>query len=379
MEERFTYDWLNRLDSIWLNGVPTGRMAYDALGRMADKRADGLDVFFSSAQYDYVGPDGQLRPHAVSSATMEGFFAATDCQEIAYTMFDKVRAVNCNGSNRYVFEYGYDHQRTRMTATDGATLMVGKDYVGNCEFVRHLASSQQSYTYLSGPMGVFAMVTKTDGMEEVQYILKDHLGSYTAITDDESDMVLEQIFDAWGNPRDPATWTGYTVPEPVEGPMLDRGFTGHEHHYAFGLINMNGRMYDPIMSSFLSVDNYVQSPETMQGFNRYAYCLNNPLRYTDPDGEWVQYVVGGLLGAWNGYSIGRAAGLSGWDLAWSTIGGAVVGTATAGIGNAVSSAYGAVAGGAVAGAFSGAGNGMIQGLATNSKTLGADVLNGLWK
>ena len=60
LEERFTYDRLNRLDSIWLNGVPTGRMVYDALGRMTDKRADGHSVF-SSAHHDYVGPDGQLR------------------------------------------------------------------------------------------------------------------------------------------------------------------------------------------------------------------------------------------------------------------------------------------------------------------------------
>jgi len=39
---------------------------------------------------------------------------------------------------------------------------------------------------------------------------------------------------------------------------LDRGFTGHEHLYNFGLINMNGRVYDPFMSTFLSPDNYIQ-------------------------------------------------------------------------------------------------------------------------
>ena len=59
-------------------------------------------------------------------------------------------------------------------------------------------------------------------------------------------------------------------------------FAAHEHLYAFGLINMNGRIYDPQMSSFLSVDAYVQSPDNSQNFNRYAYCLNNPLKYTDP-------------------------------------------------------------------------------------------------
>ena len=71
----------------------------------------------------------------------------------------------------------------------------------------------------------------------------------------------------------------------TDEPLFDRGFTGHEHLYAFGLINMNGRVYDPLMSSFLSPDNYVQDPTSQQGFNRYAYCFYNPLKYVDPTGE----------------------------------------------------------------------------------------------
>ena len=235
-------------------------------------------------------------------------------------------------------------------------------------------------------MGVFAVVEKRNGAESIHYIMKDHLGSWTTITDAQGNVEQEVSFDAWGNPRDAETWSGS-----YNGAlMFDRGFTGHEHVYYnsdnfnalwfdIGLINMNGRMYDPIMSSFLSVDNYVQAPDFSQSFNRYAYCWNNPLRYTDPSGEWVQYVIGGLLGAWNGYSIGRAAGLSGWDLAWATIGGAAVGAISGGIGTYVSSVSTAAVGGLCGGAISGAGNGLIQGWATDSKTLGADVLNGLWK
>jgi hypothetical protein len=48
---------------------------------------------------------------------------------------------------------------------------------------------------------------------------------------------------------------------------------------------MNARLYDPQIGSFLSPDPFVQSPDFSQSFNRYSYCLNNPLKYTDPDGE----------------------------------------------------------------------------------------------
>ncbi len=49
---------------------------------------------------------------------------------------------------------------------------------------------------------------------------------------------------------------------------------------------MNGRLYDPIVGRFLSPDPYIQAPDNTQSFNRYSYCLNNPLKYTDPSGEW---------------------------------------------------------------------------------------------
>ncbi len=48
---------------------------------------------------------------------------------------------------------------------------------------------------------------------------------------------------------------------------------------------MNGRLYDPLLARFFSPDNYVQQPTNSQNFNRYSYCLNNPLKYTDPSGE----------------------------------------------------------------------------------------------
>lgn len=47
-----------------------------------------------------------------------------------------------------------------------------------------------------------------------------------------------------------------------------RGYTGHEMLPEFGLINMNGRMYDPLLGRFLSPDNYVQMPDYSQNFNR---------------------------------------------------------------------------------------------------------------
>jgi hypothetical protein len=52
---------------------------------------------------------------------------------------------------------------------------------------------------------------------------------------------------------------------------------------------MNGRVYDPVIALFLSPDNYVQDATSSLNFNRYTYCLNNPLIYTDPSGDFFAF------------------------------------------------------------------------------------------
>jgi RHS repeat-associated protein len=129
-------------------------------------------------------------------------------------------------------------------------------------------------------------------------MLSTGLGSPSLITDDSGNPVQELSFDAWGKRRDPATWQPYTPDATIPPAFIDRGFTFHEHLYPFTLINMpalssaegNGRAYDPLVGRFLSADPYIQAPDNTQNLNRYSYCLNNPLRYSDPSGELLWYV-----------------------------------------------------------------------------------------
>ncbi len=77
-------------------------------------------------------------------------------------------------------------------------------------------------------------------------------------------------------------WSYTAVPTSF---TFDRGYTLHEHLDAYQLINMNGRVYDPLLGRFLSPDPYVSIPDFTQSFNRYSYGLNNPMMYVDPSGN----------------------------------------------------------------------------------------------
>jgi RHS repeat-associated protein len=90
------------------------------------------------------------------------------------------------------------------------------------------------------------------------------------------------------------TLTSPPSPLPLEGRgscwSFDRGFIGHEHLDGFGLINMNGRVYDPMLARFLSPDPIVQAASYGQNYNRYSYCLNNPLKFVDPSGYTMYHL-----------------------------------------------------------------------------------------
>ena len=169
--------------------------------------------------------------------------------------------------------------------------------------------------------------------------ITDNLGSIIAVYDNNLNKVYEASYDAWGR---------QTVTLDEIG--LYRGYTGHENVGRSELVNMNHRVYDSSIGRFLSPDNYVQLPENSQSFNRYSYCINNPLKYTDPSGELfgiddaiVAFAIGGFnvaMATYNGESVWKAVGISllssaasyGMGAAFNGIGG-LFGHSVGGFGN----------------------------------------------
>jgi RHS repeat-associated protein len=77
----------------------------------------------------------------------------------------------------------------------------------------------------------------------------------------------------------------------------DKQFTGQRLD-GTGLYYYNARYYDPIIGRFISADTIVPNPANPQAFNRYSYCLNNPLKYIDPSGHgWFDNIIKGLQDA----------------------------------------------------------------------------------
>ena len=194
--------------------------------------------------------------------------------------------------------------------------------------------------YLCGDPYSAPAVYNSNGEEgKLLFLHRDQLGSIVAITDLNGKLIEARHFDAWGKVLSITDGNG----NKLENLLLDRGYTGHEHLASVGLIHMNGRLYDPALHRFLMPDNYIQDPFNTQNFNRYGYCLNNPLVYVDKNGEIVWWVVGvaALIGAYTGGTIannGEANPIK-WNYSVDTfahiLSGAVIGALSGYVGGAI--------------------------------------------
>ena len=123
----------------------------------------------------------------------------------------------------------------------------------------------------------FALHTQREGNlngkppKAVSYFHHDHLGSLAVISNAAGAVIERLAYDPWGKRRQTNGLADST--DTLRSANTKRGYTMDE----MGVINMNGRVYDPAIGRFLTADPFIQAPGNLQSYNRYAYVLDNPL------------------------------------------------------------------------------------------------------
>ena len=322
--ETFSYDKAYRLTSVKNGNATTMTVTYSANGNITSKMGVGT--------YSY----SSAKPHAVTSIENTQKAISDESQTIAYTPFNKVQTIT-QGDKTLNITYGTDNQRIKTELKANNKLQEMRIYAGTYERLTQNGKTT-AYQYIYSPDGLVGIYVKpSNGTAEMHYAVTDHLGSLLELYKSNGTQTYSASYDAWGK----QTITKNTL-------NLRRGYCLHEHWNEFDLIDMNGRFYDPQLARFLSPDPYVQDCTNPQNFNRYAYCLNNPLKYTDPSGEFWHIVIGAAIGGianlvanWN-----NCDGF--WQYATAFTAGAGAGALTAATGGAGASVW-AVGGVAAAG------------------------------
>lgn len=338
--ESFTYDNLNRLTSATVSGRTAFTATYASNGNLSTK-TDAGSYSYHATKFNAVTGVTNPSPSPVPLPQ----------QSISYTAFMQPEVITEANTANVPFEltytYGADYERIKgVLKQNGAVINTRYYFSGDFEKDVITAGATRFLQYISSPVGLVAIVESQGSTHTLHYTYTDHLGSIVTVTNASAAIEAQQSFDAWGRRRIYDTWALLAPTEAVSNIQvwLYRGYTGHEHLDQFGLINMNGRLYDPVLGRMLSPDNYISDAGFTQDYNRYSYARNNPLLYTDPDGN--NPIVGAIIGAVS-YTLGVAlsdGGFKNWNwfgFASSVVVGAMTGGFAAEVGGALSSAVAA--------------------------------------
>lgn len=327
LEEVFGYDNLNRLTSFGGKIIK-----YDKYGNISDISTLG------SFMYQH------KQPYAISTFTPYGISQMPIANQfINYNSQMRVTSIT-EGTVSSIFTYSSTGSRVKILKKKSGKDDLTRYYLseGKYEIEKGITGNKERL-YIGGDVySAAAVYIKENGSWTINYICRDYLGSITHITKVDGTLIQEISYDAWGRLRNPIN---HTIYESSSTPklILNRGYTGHEHLIEHNLINMNARLYDPILGRFLSPDPWIQNPMNSQNFNRFGYALNNPLKFTDPDGEFiVAAIIGTVVGAWIGGSLANGGNFNPGKWNWSSgktwgfmLGGAVIGGVAGGAGAAI--------------------------------------------
>ena len=262
--QTFTYDNLDRLSTAdatgGTDGLYTETYGYDAAtGNIASKA--GLSYTYGATAHPHAVTglsDGSTYGYDANGSMNSRTRAGVDATFI-YNAENKLTQVVQGETTIATFVYDADGTRVQATIAGVTTRYVGEYYE---------VTGTDVTKYYGGHTAM-----RKSGV--VSYLLSDHLGSNSLIVDSTGAKVSESRYKAWGELR----FSSGTV-------STDYTYTGqYSNTDDFGWMYYKARWYDPTLGRFAQADSIVPGAGNPLAWDRYAYGLNNPTRYNDPDGH----------------------------------------------------------------------------------------------
>lgn len=208
-----------------------------------------------------------INASGLSNNTHYHFRVKAVCQEGTYYGPDREFDT---GDTTTTFVYDGDGNRIQKTENGQTVIYVNK------YFEKNLTTGNSTSYYFLGSR----LVATKESASNVTFILQDHLGSTSVVSDSNGALVSSIAYFPFGGTRSGTVSTS-------------KKFTGQRLDDT-GLYFYNARYYDANIGRFISPDTIVPDYANPQSLNRYSYVVNNPLKYSDPTGQWAfdQFALG---------------------------------------------------------------------------------------
>jgi RHS repeat-associated protein len=306
--EIYSYDGLNRLTSAhcisWSHTY-----SYDKVGNRTSK--DSVTYTINTVNEVTSLSDGTTFTYDANGNRTQKT-KGTDTWDYTYDCANRLTKVEKNSTTEGEYIYDGDGKRIQATENNVTTTSICSGWD-----VLYEETSTGTASYIYGPTGLLAKRTTINQESDTSFYHTDHLGSTRLVTDESKNIISAVTYHPFGE---------IDIKEGSE----DFLFTGKELD-STGFYYYGARYYDPGLGRFITRDSWTYLPNDFRSFsnavlqwisnphlfNRYAYCGNNPLLYTDPTGHgfWSKLgsiVVVALLIA--GTILCPPVGLAGWAI-----------------------------------------------------------------
>jgi RHS repeat-associated protein len=261
--ETFSYDWLDRLVSIQGSSGSVS-YSYDPAGNR---------IVQNDLTYAYNDMNELLTISDGTSFTYDQLgntLTKSDEDSWAYTYDVRNQLTQVEKNQQSIALYDYDGNGRRVKKSEWSEDL--EDYKTTICMYSGLdiiyekdPDSGEEAIYIYSPRGRIAK--SVGGLQDYYHI--DFLGSTRLVTDENGSITSETQYKAFGENESDEKSHLYTGKEKDSSDL-----------YYFG-----SRYYDPDIGRFITRDSQFGRKSNPQSFNRYIYCLNNPLKYVDPDGR----------------------------------------------------------------------------------------------
>ncbi|MBU7031102.1 MAG: hypothetical protein HXS53_01100 [Theionarchaea archaeon] len=259
--ESYSYDGLDRLTSAFCTSW-SHTYTYDKAGNRTGKDAitytvnsvNEVTALSDSTSFTY-DDNGNRTQKAKGNDTWD------------YTYDYANRLIEIEENESTIGEYIHDGDGKRLQKTEN-NITTTYIYLGINTIYEE--SSTGSVGYIYGPTGLITKRTTIDQESNTYYYHKDHLGSIRSVTDSSKNVITSSTYRPFGE---------IEVEEGSERYLYNRKERDNTDLYYYG-----ARYYDSQIGRFIARDLIKGNSMKSQSLNRYSYCLNNPVKYIDPNG-----------------------------------------------------------------------------------------------
>ena len=337
-EFQYTYDNLGNIKTTWERTgnsplAKTGEYWYDRFNQLTREETAGQTRFYEYdtygnllwvERYNYIGFE-DLQDARNAAAYIPSYNLGTDVYTYGDSEWkDLLTAYNGHAitydaiGNPLTYYNGADYtmtwrqgRRLSNVTTGGQTINYEYDSEGK-RTGKQVGTAQTTYLYAGGRLvsieghtpdyridllydesGVYGCIYNDASHTQTKYrFVKNAQGDIIQIRDQSDAVVANYTYDAWGALLSVTDENGAAITASahiaLRNPIRYRGYL---YDSETGFYYVSSRYYDPEIGRWINADSVIAGVGgSIQGYNMFAYCFNNPVNMSDSSGHWPQWM-----------------------------------------------------------------------------------------